>query len=45
VKKCAEELVALRGVRHGNVHLVPLDAGGKHNHGAGTPHRHFKPVN
>jgi CopG family nickel-responsive transcriptional regulator len=45
VQACAEQLIALRGVRHGNVHLVPLDAGDQHSHGASKPHRHFKPVN
>ncbi|KTT25676.1 nickel-responsive transcriptional regulator NikR [Pseudacidovorax intermedius] len=45
VQACAEQLVALRGVRHGNVHLVPLDAGDQHRHGASPPHGHFKPVN
>lgn len=45
VQACAEQLVALRGVRHGNVHLVPLDTGDQHSHGASKPHRHFKPVN
>ncbi|MDR6524381.1 CopG family nickel-responsive transcriptional regulator [Variovorax paradoxus] len=45
VKTCAEQLVALRGVRHGNVHLVPLDVGEQHSHGKSKPHRHFKPMN
>lgn len=45
VKTCAEQLVALRGVRHGNVHLVPLDVGEPHSHGKSKPHRHFKPMN
>ncbi len=45
VKACAEQLVALRGVRHGNVHLVPLDVGEQHSHGKSKPHRHFKPMN
>ena len=45
VRACAEQLVALRGVRHGNVHLVPLDAGESHAHGNAKPHRHLKPLN
>ena len=45
VQACAAQLVALRGVRHGNVHLVPLDAGGgSHAHGT-APHKHLKPLN
>lgn len=45
VQACAEQLVALRGVRHGNVHLVPLGPTDEHSHGASKPHRHFRPVN
>ncbi|MDM0019013.1 nickel-responsive transcriptional regulator NikR [Variovorax saccharolyticus] len=48
VQACADQLVALRGVRHGNVHLVPLDSGGErhtHGHGHGKGHAHMKPVN
>ena len=38
-------LIALRGVRHGNIHLVPLDANGhRHQHG-GAAHTHFSPLN
>lgn len=48
VRACAEQLVALRGVRHGNIHLVPLSeepashthAAAGHTHG----HRHHKPI-
>ncbi len=44
VRECAERLVALRGVRHGNVHLVPLEFdGGKHSHDSTGSHRHLKP--
>lgn len=46
VKDFAERLVASRGVRHGNVHLVPLDAeehGHRHAAGAGGAHVHYKP--
>ena len=28
VQACAQQLIALRGVRHGAIHLVPLDRGG-----------------
>ena len=48
VSACAERLIALRGVRHGNVHLVPLDGGDhghRHPHDAGKPHTHLKPLN
>lgn len=52
VQACAEQLVALRGVRHGNVYVVPLvgdDAphrhGDGHGHGAPKVHAHFKPLN
>ncbi|RZI68696.1 MAG: nickel-responsive transcriptional regulator NikR [Pseudomonas sp.] len=49
VQACAEQLVALRGVRHGNVHLVPLEGDGRrHRHAdsaASAPHRHLKPIN
>lgn len=45
VRACAEQLIALRGVRHGKVHLVPLDIDGRgHRHG-GAPHTHLKPIN
>lgn len=45
VQACAEQLIALRGVRHGNVHLVPLDMTEQHTHGQTKPHRHLKPLN
>ena len=49
VLACAEQIVALRGVRHGNVHLVPLEGDGqRHRHAdsaTGAPHRHMKPIN
>ncbi|MDQ8000924.1 MAG: nickel-responsive transcriptional regulator NikR [Pseudomonadota bacterium] len=45
VQACAQQLVALRGVRHGNIHLVPLGAAGRaHAHG-GHAHTHFRPLN
>jgi CopG family transcriptional regulator, nickel-responsive regulator len=44
VRQCAEQLVALRGVRHGQVHLVPLQEQSRpHRHGAAA-HRHHKPI-
>lgn len=46
VREFAQKLIALRGVRHGNVHLIPLDAeGGEHTHppGHAEPHVHYKP--
>ncbi|MEJ7688831.1 MAG: nickel-responsive transcriptional regulator NikR [Variovorax sp.] len=45
VRTCAEELIALRGVRHGNMHLVPLTGDARHSHGARASHTHLKPVN
>ncbi|MDM0022877.1 nickel-responsive transcriptional regulator NikR [Variovorax saccharolyticus] len=48
VQACADQLVALRGVRHGNIHLVPLEAASKrhsHPHAHGGDHGHLKPVN
>jgi CopG family nickel-responsive transcriptional regulator len=49
----SQMLVALRGVRHGNIHIVPLgESGHKHTHphapGEGKKHGHshvhFKPI-
>lgn len=48
VRACADQLVALRGVRHGNIHMVPLGASGQphqHPHGGPAPHVHLKPIN
>lgn len=47
VQAFAQQLVALRGVRHGNIHLVPLTQTGRaHRHGLDTsdPHRHYTPL-
>ncbi len=51
VNTFADMLIALRGVRHGNIHIVPLDSGTPaHTHqqvkdeGSKTPHLHMKPV-
>lgn len=49
----AQMLIALRGVRHGNIHIVPLgESGHKHRHTHslgegkkhGQSHVHFKPI-
>ena len=47
VQACAEQMVAMRGVRHGHVHLVPLDTDGHkpHAHGSLPAHQHLKPIN
>lgn len=46
VQACAERLVALRGVRHGAIHRVPLAAEDHgHTHALGRErHRHLKPL-
>lgn len=47
VRLFSQTLVALRGVRHGNIHLVPLDeerGSHKHEHGLKTRHVHLKPL-
>lgn len=45
VRDCASQMVALRGVRQGQVHLVALaEAGRQHHHAStGVPHRHLTP--
>ncbi|MEJ8859641.1 nickel-responsive transcriptional regulator NikR [Variovorax robiniae] len=49
VRACAEQIIALRGVRHGQLHLVPLEAVAasqhSHNRRQGKAHGHLKPVN
>jgi CopG family nickel-responsive transcriptional regulator len=51
VRAFAEQLIALRGVRHGNVHIVPLLGDKPHSHAshpshAGAPaHKHLRPIN
>ncbi|MBB3182057.1 nickel-responsive transcriptional regulator NikR [Variovorax sp. Sphag1AA] len=47
VRAIADQLIALRGVRHGQVHLILLDSDHKphrHAHG-GSAHTHLTPVN
>ena len=44
VRACAEKMVALRGVRHGNIHVVPLEQEAHgHAHGPSGAHRHYRP--
>ena len=45
VQSCAEQLLALRGVRHGNIHQVPLARSRPHSHGTVGTHTHLKPLN
>lgn len=42
VRRFAERLVAERGVRHGQLNLVPVEPGAEHHHG-GSRHRHLRP--
>jgi len=47
VRALADRLIALRGVRHGQTHLVLLDSDAKphrHEHG-GSAHTHLSPLN
>lgn len=45
VQAFAQRLVALRGVRHGSIHLVPLaEEHRAHSHAHGHSHRHLKPL-
>lgn len=45
VQAFAQRLVALRGVRHGSIHLVPLaEEHRAHSHAHGHTHRHLKPL-
>ena len=44
VRRFADSLTAERGVRHGQLNLIPLQAEHHHAHGAhGEPHVHYKP--
>jgi CopG family nickel-responsive transcriptional regulator len=48
VQACAGRMIALRGVRHGQVHLLALaEEARPHRHepDAPAPHRHLRPVN
>ena len=42
VRQFADEVIAERGVRHGQINLVSVDLGKPHSHGGAT-HRHMKP--
>jgi CopG family nickel-responsive transcriptional regulator len=42
VRQFAEEIIAERGVRHGQLNLVNVELGKPHSHG-GAMHRHSKP--
>lgn len=42
VRRLAEEIIAERGVRHGQLNLVSVELGKPHSHG-GVAHRHLKP--
>jgi CopG family nickel-responsive transcriptional regulator len=42
VREFAEEIIAERGVRHGQLNLVSVELGKSHSHG-GSTHRHLKP--
>lgn len=46
VQTLADQLMALRGVRHGHVHVIPMapDPRGGHSHGALPAHVHLKPA-
>jgi CopG family nickel-responsive transcriptional regulator len=46
VREFAEEVIAERGVRHGNLNLVVVELGPAHTHGGAThSHRHLIPRN
>jgi CopG family transcriptional regulator, nickel-responsive regulator len=42
VRAFAEQLIAERGVRHGQLNLISVELGQPHSHG-GRAHRHLKP--
>lgn len=42
VRQFAEQIIAERGVRHGQVNLISVELGKPHSHGGGA-HRHLKP--
>lgn len=43
VRDFAEAMIAERGVRHGNLHVIPVEFTERHTHGSGT-HTHSKPL-
>lgn len=42
MRRFAQQIIAERGVRHGQLNLVSVELGKAHSHG-GTVHRHLKP--
>jgi CopG family transcriptional regulator, nickel-responsive regulator len=40
VLEFAESVIAEKGVRHGKMHVIPVDADHGHSHGHGQGHRH-----
>ncbi len=44
VRRFADRLIAERGVRHGRVNLIALEADHGHAHGSGTTHVHYRPA-
>jgi CopG family nickel-responsive transcriptional regulator len=42
VREFAQEIIAERGVRHGQLNLISVELGKSHSHG-GASHRHLKP--
>lgn len=47
LEACAAQLIAIRGVRHGTIQLVPLRESRAHAHADAAghrPHRHLRPV-
>jgi len=48
VQACASQMIALRGVRHGQIHRLALAEEGRphsHPHDSPAPHKHLRPVN
>lgn len=43
VRDFAEAIIAERGVRHGSLHVIPVEYTERHKHGSGT-HTHSKPI-
>ncbi len=45
VRQFADALIAERGVRHGHLNVVALEAEHRHTHdAAGAPHVHYRPI-
>lgn len=42
VRRMADEVTALTGVRHAQLHVISVETGDRHAHG-GAPHAHLKP--